>query len=121
MSFYSDLQSTADRILKQYGKASTLTIKTPAAYDPTTGIAAVTSTDYAVSIAAFDYPEMDLTNTNIVRGDKKAYISAKGLTVVPFNNNTITWRGLVHTIINCKPLSPGGVDVIYICQIREGA
>ena len=121
MSFYLDIQATADRLLLKYGKASTLSIKSPGAYDPTTGAAVVVSVDYPVTVAVFDYPERDLTNLNIVRGDKKAYVSAKGLAVVPLNNNTITWRGIVHTIIDCKAVAPGGVDVVYVCQLRQGA
>lgn len=120
MSFYIDLQSTADRLLKQYGMASTLTINGVGTYDPATASSAVTITNYPIVCAVFDYPEMDLANLNIVRGDKRAYISAKGLPVAPLNNNTITWRGVVHTIINCRPIAPGGVDVAYVCQIRQG-
>jgi hypothetical protein len=116
MTFYTGLKSTASKLLTKYGAAATLTQRSAGAYDVSTGSATVTETATTVKAAVFDYPERAIDGTRVLQGDKQAYIAAGG--TVPQAGMFLTWRGVLNAVIDCKPVSPGGVDVVYIAQIR---
>lgn len=116
MSFYADMRATATRLLTQFGASATLTARTAGAYDPADSEATVTETESTVKAVLFDYPERAIDGTSILRGDKKAFIQAGG--TKPKAGMFLTWGEVVHSIVDCKPLSPSGYDVLYEAQVR---
>lgn len=116
MSFYADMRATATRLLTQFGASATLTERMAGAYDPATGKSTITETETIVKAAVFDYPEKAIDGTSILRGDKRAFIQAGG--TKPKAGMLLTWNEVVHSIVDCKPLSPSGYDVLYEAQVR---
>lgn len=120
MSFYTDLRATADALLIDKGAMLTFTRSAAGVYDPATGTAAVTLTDFTVTGAVFDYPDAAVNGTDILTGDKRVLVSAQNLTVVPTTGDYITIAGAKHSIIRIKRLAPAGVAVLYTLQARKG-
>lgn len=120
MSFYTDMAATANALLAGKGAPIRFTRAAAGAYDPTTGAAAVTLTDYTVTGAVFGFPDQNVNGTNILTGDKRILISAQGLTVVPQTNDFLLIEGVKHSIVNIKTLAPSGVPVLYTAQARKG-
>ena len=66
-----------------------------------------------------DYRNSDIDGTLVKQGDKKIYLSTDGLTVTPAASDEITLDGAVLSVIDVKPLSPGGTVVYYEIQARR--
>lgn len=116
MSFdYPATAATATRLLQRFGAACTLKRQTPGAYNPATGTATSTYTDYATTAAVFDYAQRYIDGTLIKQGDKQAYC-APG--VEPVQGDRFTWNGATYTIVAVKPVSPAGVPVLFEAQLR---
>lgn len=116
---YTRSQATADRLINNFGQAATLvktTASTTKPYDPSSGIETKTST--AITVAVLDYFNSEIDGTLIRRDDKKIYMSALGLTVVPEVKDNIVVGGVVHSVVNINHINPGGVIVAYVLQAR---
>ncbi len=115
--FYTGLKATAAGLLAEKGRAMTLHKRTPGAYNPATGAAAVTETDYACTGAEFDFPAQAIDETMILRGDKRVILS--GLTVEPDAGDMLTSGTTKRHIVGVKAVAPAGVVVVYIVQVRK--
>lgn len=110
----------ADRIAK-YGVTVILTQKTPGAYDPATGAAAVTSA--AVTLPAM-VEEYSLNSNAFVtglvqQGDKKFTMAASALSTAPRPGDTVTLYGDVYTVMNVRGLWSGEQTSVYEIQGRK--
>lgn len=124
MSFYGNLQKTANRLLKGKGQTLTLTRQSAGTYDPTTGAATVTTTTQTVYGAVFDYGIDHIDGTLIQAGDKQLLISpfnsAGAALTAPQINDTVTLGGVTYTLVEpLKTINPGGTTVLYDCNIRR--
>jgi hypothetical protein len=117
MSFYPGLQSTALRLLTTYGQALTLRKRTPGAYDPATGAAAVTEADTSVRGAVFDFPAGMVDGTSILRGDRQVILAGGGS--VPDAGDLLLIGETAHNVISVKATAPAGTVVIYELQVRR--
>lgn len=116
---YSKPAATAQRLLERFGRAVTLTRKTPGAYDPATGApGAGTTATHAGTAALFDYQQKDIDGTHIRVGDQRAYI-APDLAVTPQTGDTLTVGGDTWSVIASRPLAPAGVIVLHDVQVRR--
>lgn len=118
MSFYTDLRATAHGLLTDKGATLTLVKRTSGDYAPATGTAAVTSTNYSITAAVFDYPAKMIDGTMIQQGDKKVLVSAQGLTVDPDVDDAVTIASVDHTVVRARKISPAGEIVIWELQVR---
>ena len=118
---YAALQATAGVLLTGSGAPLVFTRSVAAAYDPTTGTAAVTLTTYTVTGTVIDYPDINAPGSDILRGDKRILISAVNLAVVPQPSDYLTIDGAQHSVINIKRLAPAGLPVLYTAHVRKGA
>lgn len=119
MSFdYIKTASSADALIKKFGKATQLKRTTVGAYDPATGTAAVTTTAQNCTAVVIDFPQSYIDNTLILAGDRRALISTVGITE-PKQGDLLTWDGVDMTVINAKKLAPAGMAVLYTLQIRR--
>jgi len=121
--YYED-SVVADEILLEFGQAVTLTRSTVAAYSPSTGTAAVTTTTQSTSGAVFDFGKRDVDGVLIKRDDQQLLMSTKNtagnaLTAPEIDESTVTIGGVVYTIRNVKVIAPGGVAVLYDCVLRR--
>lgn len=117
MSLYPGLQATAARLLAQFGQPMTLRKRTPGAYDPATGAAAVTEVDSTTQGAAFDFPAGMVNGTSILRGDKQVILTGGGS--APDAGDLLLIVGVAHGIVNVKATAPAGLVVIYELQVRK--
>lgn len=120
MTFYTSLQSTADKLLIDKGQRISLRRVTAGAYNPATGTATQTTTTYTgIPAAVFGFKNMEIDGTLILKGDKKVIMSAKGLTVTPTKDDVLSIGGVDHAILNIEHIDPAGTPVIYKIQARR--
>jgi len=115
VSFYTNLQTTATRLLTKYGQSYTFTTYTQGAYDPGTGTNSVTTSTYSKKGVKTNFSKFERTNTAIQKGDMRFIVEtgtyAVGDTV---SINSEEWR-----IMDAEPIEPGATNVIYILQLRK--
>jgi len=117
MSFWQIKQ-----LLNDHG--TTVTISRPASkvYNPSTGqyevdggTAAQTQT---AKVAIVNYSEDQLLG-DVKRGDRRAIISASGLSFSPDTEDTISGLGDSANIVSVQTINQSGTVVGYICQVRD--
>lgn len=113
---YAAKASAADRMIRAYGAAATVTA-VATAYSPASGAVVETSTTQIVQAVVFDYPANMIDGSLILTTDKRAYVSASGVTQ-PRQGDTFTWGGIAHKIISIKPLAPALINVLFDVQVR---
>lgn len=117
MSFYTNLQSTALKLLTDKGKVCTLRKQTSGAYNPATGISAITNTDYSIVGVLLNYSRSQLNEieTMVEVNDRKAIIQGS---VTPDVSDLFIFDGMTYRIISIKTVNPAGVAVIHELQVR---
>lgn len=118
MSFYSDLATTANELLAEFGQAVTIRVQTPGEYDPATGTSAITTVDTVGNGCVFDYGTHAIDGTLIVAGDKQLLLSPVGMAEPGIDDLAIV-GGVQWRITRVKSTAPAGVAVIYDCNIRK--
>jgi hypothetical protein len=113
---YTQSQATADKLIKNFGRAISLKriAKTGSAYDPTQ---AESLTD--LQAAVVDYSRFNMNETLIERGDKLVYVSAKANDAEPLKEDILVIDGEDFAIININALKPAGIVVYYEIQARK--
>lgn len=113
---YARARATAERLIANFGQSATLTktANTSTAYNPTR-----TATGYTCIAAVLDFRNSEIDGTLIKQGDKKAYVSTRGLAVSPAVHDTLTIGGEVHAILTVTPLAPAGTVVYWEVQARR--
>lgn len=108
--FYTRLQATADRLIKSYGQAGTVTrvVQSGPAYDPV-----LTPTDYPCMLAVMNIDLSKVDGTVIQADDKMVYISVAGLPENLTTADELTIAGKKHAMKIVRPLSPAGLTVFY--------
>jgi len=115
---YASNALTAKRLLTRYGQALTIThYDTSDTYDSATGVAESIPSTQSGYGAIFDYKNSEMDGTLIEKGDKKLLLSAVDITA-PQLTDIVTIAGIDYTIVSINTLSPGGVVVMYTCQLR---
>ncbi len=119
MSFYSDLQATAAKLIRDKGQALTLVRGGVSGYG--TGVADQSGgADVAVYGVVLDYPVKDVDGTKVLRGDKKVLIEASEGVSAPSTKDTLQINGVSHAVLDAKSLAPAGTVVIHTLQVRAG-
>lgn len=114
---YARAQATALRLLDKFGAAGEIWRDVPGSgpiYDP--GDPTIQKTPCTLAVLKFD--NRDIDGTLIKASDKKVYISAKGLAIVPLTTDRLMIGVSAHTIVRVMPLNPAGVDVYFEVQAR---
>jgi hypothetical protein len=117
MSLYGNLAITAGKLLSKYGMAVTLRKKTASAYDPSTGSAAGSVTDYTGTAVKFEKtPVSDNSGTLVVNRDTVVYLSITNV-VAPEVNDTLLISSQAYTIKGVDIVAPAGSNVVYILNV----
>lgn len=113
---YSRTRATAARLIKKFGQSVQVrrTIKIGPDWDPT-----FTEENYSALAAVLDYTDREINGTLILAGDKKVFVSTEGLSITPELSDKLSIGGLVHSIMQVKPLSPAGLVVFWELQCRR--
>lgn len=83
-------------------------------YPPTPG----TVTNYACTLVLVEYSARDRDGTQITARDSKALIAPDAETD-PRNGDTLTVAGRTYSIVDVQTIQPGGVALLYECQVRS--
>jgi len=119
MNFYTRLRSTAAKLIRSKGQLLRVYYGGVSGYGAGTSDAAGLP-PVLLSGAVFDYPTKDVDGTKIQRGDKRLLLEAGDSIVPPGTKDRVEIGGTMHAVLDCKPVAPGGVDVVYEVQVRAG-
>lgn len=118
MSFYGNATATATKAIREFGQAVTITHYTVGVYDPATSSVSSTETVQNGTAVELDYNVSEIDGVLIQRGDKKLLVSVSGITAIE-PNDTCTVGSVVYIVKSVKPLSPGGIVLLYEVQVRK--
>lgn len=118
MTIYDRAAATALRLLTKYGQTVTLRRITTGDYDPSTGSASQTTTDYTASAAKFDFDfRMSgmtfVPGTLIQSGDKQIFMSAHSLGITPAPGDQVIIGVDTWPVMGVKELKPADTAVLY--------
>ncbi|WP_297803413.1 hypothetical protein [uncultured Brevundimonas sp.] len=112
MSFHQRAQATATSMIARYGQAAVLRkVTAGTGYNPTE-----TTADHDCQIVVQAYRNFEIDGTRIQSGDKRVLVSHMAQT--PTTQDQIVIAGESHAIVSVKPLSPGGVVIMWEVQAR---
>lgn len=122
-AFYTGLQSTATRLLTQFGKPMTLRIQTGSAYDPVTQTNVPTYADYAVTGLVLNYGReqsgsVSENGTLVQTNDRKLLLSVS-TAPLPTIGALVVDGADTYTVENVKALSPAGINLLFELQGRK--
>lgn len=117
--FYNGLQSTASRLLIQFGKPLTLRIQTGSAYDAATQTNVPTYADHAVSGVIGNYKGRVTESGTLVQTDDKKILVSVGTAPEPTAGAQIIDGATVYVVQTVKALNPAGTPLLYELQGRR--
>ena len=118
MSFYTDLQATATRLLIDKGQRITYVQRAAGAYDPTTGEVSNTETNFSgIPAAVVNFKNSEIDGTMVLKSDRKVLMGAG--VVVPEATGLLLIGGVTYAIVDVEAVTPAGTDVIYKVQARR--
>ena len=79
----------------------------------------ISYTDYTVQILDVDYTVYEIDGDRVKREDKKVYIAAEGVAVVPKISDKIVINSITYNIKDIMPFIPGDVVVFWVVQVRK--
>lgn len=115
---YAAMATTALRLLARFGASATVASKSSGAYNASTGVSTVTSTNNTTTAVVLDYAAKYIDGTLILQGDKRAILAS---TVAPKQGDTLTFSGETYRFVAVTPIAPAGTPVAYDCQVRGHA
>lgn len=116
MSFASNMQDTANRLLKYYGQPMTVTREDEGAFIPATG---TTDTASSTSFTGYGYPypyeKREIDNVVILTTDIQVYIrTAQEIKI----GDLIIFDSTDHRVMNSENIGAQGQNIVYRCQLR---
>jgi hypothetical protein len=110
-------------LVQEFGQQVTLRKVVTGAYNPSTGTAGNTTTDYSVKSYMAQFTLSELTLDTVVRGDRKALLSAYDTSGVPIpapdESDLLVGVGDTVRVVATQTIYSGDSVVCYICQVRE--
>jgi len=110
--FYRSLESTAQRLIAQFGQSAKLIKRTQHKPEPWNPV--ITEEEFAVNLVQSSESQSYRNETTVQEGDV-FFIIATG--VVPEVGDGVRTKRR-YTIVDVKPLSPAGIDLYYDVQAR---
>ena len=114
---YSALVLEVDEIIAEFGQPITIKTTTIGEYDPITGVVNNTTTNVIAKGVLFDYGEKDINGTTILKGDKKLYITANGVSSIT-TNDSISIGTTDYHITSVTQTNPAGTNLLWEVSVR---
>lgn len=114
---YSNLESTAKRLIDRFGRDAVLIKKGTPADGATLYDAPPADTESDIILCETRFSLMNRDGTLIKNGDKRWLISTEGL--APELEDKVQLDGTKYELINVDPLNPGGTVLLYEVQGRK--
>ena len=110
-------------LVNEFGQETTFRKIEVGSYDPATGSAGNTPTDYSVKSYMAQYTLTELNLDSVVRGDRKALLSPFDTSGVPIpapdESDLLVGVGDTVRVVSTQTLYSASQVVCYICQVRE--
>lgn len=120
MSFnYDRIAKIAQKQIERFGQAVTITRRVQGSYNTTTSVAPVTETTQTTKGVTDVYKFKEVDGSLIQVGDIKVILSAQNITAPTVNDKITLLDGTVWVVKTVDPISPGGVPIVYTCQLRK--
>jgi hypothetical protein len=121
-TFYNEMQTVADDLLNEFGGTTKVTLKQKSSESFDVATQTNTYVETAGNETAWgivnQYNVNEIDGTLIESNDLRLVLSAKDITSKPTTDNTVVWQGVSYRVMNVDNKSPGGVDIVYILQLR---
>lgn len=114
MTFYSNLEATATRLIAKYGKSADLYRQSQSGppHNPV-----ITETTYTVTMVETGYSLTNRNETLVQAGDKLGIISTSG--EAPLLSDKIEIGSVKYSFVDISPLNPGGTVLLFEFQCRK--
>jgi hypothetical protein len=114
---YAEAKADADEMIAEFGQTGKLRRPTTTgpAYDPTEG----SPSDKACTFVVLGYTNREIDGSRVLASDKKVLLAKGSLAIEPTTSDKLLIGGVVHSIVDVSPLSPGGTVVFYEMQVRR--
>lgn len=117
MSFYSELATTAARLLTEKGETAIFTRTSAGTFDPVTGTSGGQNvTTFNAKVYPSNFSINQVNGASILAGDKKLIMQAGNKPAV---NDKVTMSGKVSTVISFESIGLTSDEVIYVVQARS--
>ena len=117
MSFYSELATTAARLLAEKGESAIFTRTSAGTFNPVTGTSTGQNvTTFTAKVYPSDFSIGQVNGESILAGDKKLLMQAGNK---PAINDTVTLSGKVSTVISFQSIGLTNDEVVYVIQSRS--
>lgn len=116
MAFYNRMRSTAFRLVTKYGVPAQIERDTVTNYDPIEGTGDKLTSTFDVFAVMTNYQLSERDGNLIKQGDQLALLTTNEQ---PLPSDRLNLDGGVWQVVNVDLVKPGGVDVLYKCQVRK--
>lgn len=117
--FYTGLQADAADTIAEFGTTGTLTRKTTSVPDATKPhVVEPVEAEHDIVLVAGQFELRDIDGTVILSGDRRLYVAAEGLSVVPEPGDEIAYNSETLTVVNASPINPAGTALLFDVQVR---
>lgn len=113
---YVPLQSTATRLIENFGRDLTFARQTQGAYNPDTGQTSNTSFTFTKKCVVSDFSDMSNTTQGLeVMGDVKLLALTGDYAV----DDTVTIDGSVYRVVDVKEIKPSETQMYCELRVRK--
>ena len=115
MSFATNQNATAQRLITKYGNTMTLKSVTKGTYDPATGTTGADTIIETPIKGTFEQFSSDEIKGDILQGDIKVLVA---LDFVPDTKSKLVFNSVSYSIIDISPTIAQDTTIMYQLQVR---
>ena len=112
-------RDNATKVIKSDGIQMSLNRVIVGDFDAVSGSTSNRTETYLSYGLITDYKRYDIDGTNIKIGDKKIILAAIKDMPEPTSDDLLVIVGVSWKIINCTPIAPSGIPILYQVQVRK--
>ena len=116
MSFYTNMQATASRLLTKFGQDVTITYAALETYTVATQTNAKTTSTFTGKGVLVDYNTSEIDDETVLAKDRRLILESTSR--APMVDDTVTVNSTVYRVMAVEEVTPAATNVIYICQLR---
>jgi hypothetical protein len=116
---YDRIAKLAQKQIERFGQTVTIARRVQGSYNTVTSAATVTETTQTAKGVTDVYNLKEVDGNLVQTGDIKVILSALGITAPTVNDKVTLLDGTIWVVKGVDPVSPGGVPIIYTCQLRK--
>lgn len=116
MTFATNMQSVANRLLTNYGQSVTFSRETQGTFVPSTGaVGSGTSTTYTAKVHPSDYTAEEIDGVSVLYGDVKLLTYSTTEVLV---GDTVSLDGVIYRVMSVMKTNAQGSNIVYKVQVR---